>query len=151
MAASAGGLGAAMLAQTARGQARESGTLRVAHITDLHQMPSRNALKGIETGIDAMMRERPDLIVQTGDIMTGTMARPIDEAQRFMRDIESILGRDLGKPMIHAIGNHDIWGWTRSRSKATGDESTAAINISTGSTATDPPLRRFFGALVIRR
>lgn len=122
MVASAAGLGGAMLTRTPRVLAQDRRTLRVAHITDLHQMPARNALKGIETGIGEMMGHRPDLIVQTGDIMTGTMARPLDEARQHMRDIESVLGRDMGTPMIHAIGNHDIWGWTRSRSNATGNE-----------------------------
>lgn len=123
MAASAAGLSACVLARMTSAQHPSPSILRVAHITDLHQMPRRNALRGIEVGIEAMLRHKPDLILQTGDIMTGTMSRPLDEARQYMGEIEAILRRDLGVPMVHAIGNHDIWGWTRSRSDASGDES----------------------------
>jgi len=99
-----------------------SKAFRVAHLTDLHHQEKGDTLKGIESCLAHALEQKPDLILVGGDLMTGTMAQPIDVARRFMGDVSRVLGAQSKVPMLFSVGNHDMWGWNKTRSKATSDE-----------------------------
>jgi 3',5'-cyclic-AMP phosphodiesterase len=95
---------------------------KLAHLTDLHHQERSNSLKGIEACIEHVLTQSPDAILLGGDLMTGTMAQPLDVAKRFMGEVERVLKNIGNVPMYASVGNHDIWGWNKPRSKANGDE-----------------------------
>lgn len=99
-----------------------NGALRIAHLTDWHLMDRRHARAGLEAALAHTLAQKPGLILNGGDTMTHTMARPLDDARADMRVIEQLFRQQSDVPMIHAPGNHDIWGWTRAKSGATGRE-----------------------------
>jgi predicted MPP superfamily phosphohydrolase len=74
--------------------------LRIGHLTDSH-LGFRYSEANLAWGIAQMQRERPDLIVFTGDIVTHHWAIP--DVPRLLRGLEAPLG-------VYAVpGNHDHW------------------------------------------
>lgn len=77
--------------------------LRIGHLTDSH-LGFRYSEANLTWGVAQMQRERPDLIVLTGDIVTHHWAIP--DVPRLLHGLYAPLG-------IYAVpGNHDHWeGW----------------------------------------
>jgi len=98
--------------------------LRIAHLTDVHVQPELRAEQGMEACLRHALgqKDRPDLVLNGGDsIMDGfaaSAARTRTQWEVWDRALQH-LGRT---PIRHCIGNHDIWGWARGRSGATGTE-----------------------------
>ncbi|NWK43456.1 metallophosphoesterase family protein [Ralstonia pickettii] len=103
--------------------ALEPGTLRVAHLSDLHLRPQ--SVGGLEHGdlldkelqeatIEAVRDHQPDIVVISGDITDTGSARDFEEANRFFSALRTKLGSDV--PVIAVPGNHDlainpcVWG-----------------------------------------
>jgi len=102
---------------------RPRGTARLVHMTDWHHMPRRDALGGMRAALEHALRLKPDLILQGGDMMTHTMDKPLDEMRPFMADVIDLFNNQRRRvPMLHCLGNHDIWGWSHDKSGSTGDE-----------------------------
>lgn len=125
-AATAALLGAAPLAS---GATREPNTdrkraIRVAHLTDTHVQPERRAREGLEACLAHVqsLSDTPELILTGGDHIMDSFKR--DEARTKLQwGIYTDSFRDgCSIPAMHALGNHDIWGWHRKKSKTTGDE-----------------------------
>lgn len=98
--------------------------LRVIHMTDHHLMDfmnERGSREGIEAAYAHAMSFQPDYILNGGDLLTHSIQRPLEDVKK---DAETILGifPKSGVRIINACGNHDIWGWRKSRSGATGNE-----------------------------
>lgn len=98
--------------------------LRLAHLTDIHIKT-----KGVaESGLRACLRHVraldpvPDMILNGGDaIMDALAASP--EATQAQWDLwHRVWAEENTLPVVHCIGNHDIWGWQRSKAGATGEE-----------------------------
>jgi len=98
------------------------GALRAVHMTDWHLMDQRDALRGIGAALDHALALRPDLVLNTGDMLTHAMTRPLAEIRPDMDAIERAFARFDKVPTINTIGNHDVWGTLRAKSHATGDE-----------------------------
>lgn len=98
--------------------------LRFAHLTDIHVQPERAAGKGLAAALRHVhaLPDRPELILTGGDlIMDGFEAT--HERTRTQWDLfTSTFGDECTIPVEHCLGNHDIWGWNRKRSKTNGDE-----------------------------
>lgn len=100
--------------------------VRVLHMTDWHLMRHLNE-RGSERGLQEALRQalawQPQALLDTGDLMTHTISRPLADVQPDMQYVEELFASVPGHiQQIHAIGNHDIWGWDRVNSGATGDE-----------------------------
>lgn len=116
--------GSARAQPASGGPAARTRSLRIAHLTDVHVQPERGACDGLEQCLRHVMAldEAPSVIVTGGDmIMDGF------EADRARTALQWDLWRrhfaDLcALPVQHTLGNHDIWGWNKSRSGARGDE-----------------------------
>lgn len=100
--------------------------LRIAHITDAHVQPELKAGEGLSACLSAIGAlsgdDKPDVIFNTGDSIMDAMEH--DEAR-------TKLQWDLWKKCLadgprisfeHCIGNHDIWGVSKSKSKTSGNE-----------------------------
>ncbi len=99
-------------------------TLRFAHLTDMHVQPERKAGEGLTACLHSVqeLKDKPELIITGGDLIMDSLET--DEARtKAQWDVFTrVLKGECGLPVQHTIGNHDIWGWTRSKSKCTGDE-----------------------------
>ncbi|MBL8991358.1 MAG: metallophosphoesterase [Phycisphaerae bacterium] len=115
-AAPVGGAGA-----TVAGRTR---VLRLAHITDTHVQPERGAAEGLAMCLRRVQAVTPrvDMVITGGDLIMDGFAA--DEARtRTQWDILTKVFRDeCGLPVRHTLGNHDIWGWNKTKSRTTGGE-----------------------------
>jgi 3',5'-cyclic-AMP phosphodiesterase len=98
--------------------------VRLAHLTDIHLQPELSAAEGLADCLRHVqsLQDKPDLIVTGGDlIMDGYDA---DEARtRLQWELFSKTMKDgCSLRVEHTLGNHDIWGWQKERSKTTGSE-----------------------------
>jgi 3',5'-cyclic-AMP phosphodiesterase len=100
------------------------GGLRVAHLTDIHVQPERGGGRGMAACL-RHVRElaRPvDLILNTGDSIYDSYRRT-EERTKLLWDLwHKMLKDECALPLVNCIGNHDIWGWDKKRSKTTGEE-----------------------------
>ena len=98
--------------------------LRVAHMTDLHIQPEREAVKGVAAALHHVqaLHERPDLILTGGDLIMDSFAQ--DEARTKLQWglLRDTLKNECSIHIEHTLGNHDVWGWHKSKSRTRGDE-----------------------------
>lgn len=98
--------------------------LRLAHLTDFHIQPERRAADGAAACWKhlASLPEQPGLVITGGDLIMDGFER--DEARtRLQWELFTKTLRDgCGIPVRHCLGNHDIWGWNKPKSRTTGDE-----------------------------
>jgi len=96
------------------------GALRVVHLTDWHLMNQRGADRGLHVALQHALAQEPIALLDT---MTHTMSRPLAEVREDMSFVESLFDEVPGSiRCFHALGNHDVWGWDRDKSGATGEE-----------------------------
>lgn len=103
--------------------------LRLAHLTDLHIQPERDAVRGVAACLehvqslpDRSATAAPELIITGGDTIMDALATGRDRAQ-LQWDLWNKTKNDhCGLEVRSVIGNHDVWGWTRSKAGTTGDE-----------------------------
>ncbi len=79
--------------------AEQLGHLRIAHLTDLH-FGRVTPLAVQEAAVELTNRERPDLVVITGDLVCHSQLY-LDELVATLKRIEA--------PAIAVLGNHDYW------------------------------------------
>lgn len=98
--------------------------LRLAHLTDIHVQPELRAGEGMSACLRHVegQKEKPDLILTGGDMVMD--AFEADEARtRLQWDLfHKVLKENTSIPVEHCIGNHDIWGWNKAKSKTAGNE-----------------------------
>jgi Icc protein len=98
--------------------------LRIAHLTDLHIQPERAGGEGVAACLRHVqsLDSPPDLVLTGGDLIMDSFAT--DHARtRLQWDLfTGTLKRDCGIPVEHCLGNHDIWGWNKGKSRTTGQE-----------------------------
>lgn len=122
----AGGL-AAGLATTRAGEAHareRKRVLRVAHLTDFHVQPERRAPEGMAACLHHLqsLPDRADLILSGGDHVMDSARQDHDRTQVQWDVWKRVLKAENSLPLRSCIGNHDIWGWEREKSRATGNE-----------------------------
>ncbi len=113
----------AQSAPSATGGARRR-VVRVAHLTDIHVQPERRANEGMTACLGHMqeLAEPPDLVLIGGDSIMDCFEAD-DARTRVQWDLyRGILKNECSLRAYPCIGNHDIWGWCRSKSGCTGSE-----------------------------
>jgi 3',5'-cyclic-AMP phosphodiesterase len=98
--------------------------LRVAHLTDIHVQPERRAAEGMAACLRHVQSssDKPGLILSGGDHVMDA-ARQKRDRTRIQWDLwTNVLRAENSIPVRSCIGNHDIWGWDKEKSLATGDE-----------------------------
>jgi 3',5'-cyclic AMP phosphodiesterase CpdA len=106
----------------AAGAARRA--LRFAHLTDIHVQPERRAAEGMAACLRHVqaMPDPPGLIVTGGDLVMDVFEQPFDRTRALWDLFTSTLRAECSIPVKHCLGNHDIWGWHKSRSRTDGTE-----------------------------
>jgi 3',5'-cyclic-AMP phosphodiesterase len=98
--------------------------LRVAHLTDLHIQPERAAVDGVTAALHHVqsLDRMPDLILTGGDHIMDCFAH--DEARTKLQYelLRKTFKSENSIPVQYCIGNHDVWGWNKSKSKTSGNE-----------------------------
>lgn len=98
--------------------------LRVAHLTDAHVKPQGVA----ESGLRACLRHvhaldpQPDLIMTGGDAIMSSLGATEEKTEAQWAVWRRVWAEENRLPVEHCIGNHDCWGWQRSKAGTTGDE-----------------------------
>ena len=98
--------------------------LRFAHLTDVHVEPERAADHGMAACLDHVQAQsdKPEFILFGGDCVFDSMAH--DAARtRLQWDLwKRVLKDHCSLPAEFGIGNHDVFGWNKAKSKTTGAE-----------------------------
>jgi 3',5'-cyclic AMP phosphodiesterase CpdA len=68
------------------------------------------------------LADKPDLIVTGGDQVMDTFDQGSARTETLWELWRSCLKSENSLPVEHVLGNHDIWGWNRKKSKLSGDE-----------------------------
>jgi 3',5'-cyclic AMP phosphodiesterase CpdA len=55
--------------------------------------------------------DRPDMIIQGGDLIMDALVRDEASVKRQYDLAAQIFNRCCTIPVVHVIGNHDVWGW----------------------------------------
>lgn len=119
--------GGALLASAAPAPAQGPGrrpAVTFAHLTDIHVKPEGEARDGMARALRhaQVHPSRPEFIVNGGDAIDDALAVP----EQRVRDLWKLWGGTLAMnkalPVRHCVGNHDIFGWNRTKSGATGME-----------------------------
>jgi 3',5'-cyclic AMP phosphodiesterase CpdA len=96
--------------------------LRVAHMTDFHIQPEGGAPKGMAMALQHAMKQKPDVILTGGDLIMDSFAAT-ESRTKEQWDLYVKLIRDHTQgPVLHCLGNHDVWGWNKKASNTTGSE-----------------------------
>lgn len=117
----AGGLVQAREAEPPKGRKR---VLRLAHLTDVHVQPELNAPKGMAACLEHVQGQgdKPELILFGGDCVMDSFGQTRARTQTQWDLWHKLLQDHCSLPWEGCIGNHDVWGWSKSRSGATGEE-----------------------------
>lgn len=96
----------------------------IAHMTDMHVQPERRAGEGWTACLQHLsnLKQRPNMIVIGGDMIMD--AFEADDARTALQwDLFTRVLRDsTDLPVKYCLGNHDIWGWNKTKSGTTGSE-----------------------------
>ncbi len=103
-------LGALPLVGEAKAASRRR-VLRIAHITDLHVQPERGAALGMERCLEHAQGQKPDLIFMGGDQVMDCLQTDRGRVKQQWDVYNSVLRANQAAPVVHALGNHDVFGW----------------------------------------
>ena len=102
---------------------RKTRVARLAHLTDTHIQPELGANEGVQACLKHVATASPDLIVTGGDLIMDGFAADFDRT-KLQFDLFTKAFKDHAPCRVeHCLGNHDIWGWNKSKSKTKGNES----------------------------
>jgi 3',5'-cyclic AMP phosphodiesterase CpdA len=98
--------------------------IRVAHLTDIHVQPELRADAGMIACLHHVqsLMDKPELIVTGGDGIMDSFEADDARTQLQWDIFRRTLAAECSLPMVHCIGNHDIWGWNKRRSRTSGNE-----------------------------
>jgi 3',5'-cyclic AMP phosphodiesterase CpdA len=115
--------GAQVAVVPSAGAIRKRG-LRIAHLTDIHVQPELRAGEGLSACLRHVngLADKPDLIVTGGDQVFDSFDQGAERTQKLWDLWRSCFKNDNAVPVQHVLGNHDIWGWNKKKSKCTGEE-----------------------------
>jgi hypothetical protein len=98
--------------------------VRFAHFTDSHVYAKRNAAQGLTAAIRHVhaLADRPDFIINGGDAIYDALEES-REAVEGQWSLWKTAWQEHGSlPVRHCLGNHDVWGWDKAKSRTSGNE-----------------------------
>lgn len=98
--------------------------LTVAHLTDLHIQPELAAAEGLAKCLQRVqsLPVKPGLVITGGDLVMDAFDAGFDRAKTQFDLVTSVFKAECSLPVRHCLGNHDIFGWNKTKSKTTGTE-----------------------------
>ena len=103
---------------------RRKRALRVAHLTDIHVQPERSAADGLAACLRHVqsLADPPQLVLNGGDTVMDAFAQPAERAKVQADLFRAVMRQECSLPVEHCVGNHDVWGWDKGKSRTTGVE-----------------------------
>ena len=100
------------------------GSFRIAHLTDFHVQPERRGNEGMIACLRHVQSlERPPELILTGGDCVFDSFEANDARTQLQWDLyQTIFKSECSVNVRGCIGNHDIWGWRKSKSGCTGAE-----------------------------
>lgn len=98
--------------------------LRLAHITDIHVEPVGNSQAGMAACLEHIhnLEDPCDFILNGGDSIGDAIGHDQASVEGQWEAWNTVLRSHCRLPIYHCIGNHDVWGLDKERSKTTGTE-----------------------------
>lgn len=99
-------------------------SIRLAHLTDIHVQPELKADQGFAACLDhaQSLGDKPQLILTGGDSVMDCFDAGADRTKVQWDIWKKTLKDNCSIPVESSVGNHDVWGWNKAKSKTTGDE-----------------------------
>jgi Icc protein len=100
-------------------------SIRIAHMTDPHIQPERDAVAGVAACLHHIQSQadKPALLLTGGDHVMDAFEEPFDRADLQWKLLCKSFKDENSLPVHYCLGNHDIWGWNKGKSKTSGSES----------------------------
>jgi 3',5'-cyclic AMP phosphodiesterase CpdA len=132
-------------AQDQKPKADRKRVLRLAHLTDMHVQPERRGAAGLTACLRHVQSQPdpPELILTGGDTIMDCMAEDHARTRLQWELWQKILKAECSLPVESCIGNHDVWGWNKQKSKTTGDEPLYGKKWAMEMFGVDSPYRSF--------
>lgn len=104
--------------------AKRRRVLRIAHLTDIHVQPERAAGDGMAECLRhaQSLEDPPNIIFNGGDAIMDSLATDKARAKTQWDLWQRVLKQECTLPIVHCIGNHDVWGWNKTKSGCNGNE-----------------------------
>ncbi len=99
-------------------------SIRLAHMTDIHVQPEKRAGEGLAACLHHVQsqKDRPDLILTGGDTIMDCMDATYDRTMTQWDLWHAVMKSENAIPVESCLGNHDVFGWNKTKSRTTGDE-----------------------------
>jgi len=103
---------------------RDAEPLVFAHLSDMHIRPTGAGPAGLARCLAHVHAHpaKPKFILNGGDIVMSLLGATEESAKGQWEALHAVLNEHNKLPMYHMLGNHDCWGWQRTRAGTTGDE-----------------------------
>jgi len=103
--------------------AKRKRILRIAHLTDIHVQPEGAAPEGMARALRSVqeLTDKPDIIFTGGDSVMDSLKADKARTKAQWEVFKSVLKNECSLPVVHCIGNHDVWGWGLEDEIAKGD------------------------------
>ena len=104
---------AASACQAAPPSGKPERLLRIAHLTDIHIEQRSDARQGMAKALAHAQAQAdpPAFILNTGDSIMDSLETPKEYSLARWDLFNEILEQECSLPVVHAIGNHDVFGW----------------------------------------
>lgn len=101
-----------------------SRVLRVAHLSDIHVQPEKQAREGLAACLRHVqaLTDVPQLILTGGDLIFDSFDTPFERSSMLWDILLKTFKDESSIPVEHTLGNHDIFGWNKQKAGTTGDE-----------------------------
>lgn len=98
--------------------------VRIAHLTDFHVQPERGGGEGMASCLRHCMaqKDRPSMVITGGDLIMDAFDQDAVRTKLQWDLFTRVMKDENGVPVHHTLGNHDIWGWNKDKSKTSGSE-----------------------------
>ncbi|MCL4705704.1 metallophosphoesterase [bacterium] len=98
--------------------------LRLAHLTDIHVQPELNAVAGMARALQHAqnLQDKPEIIFNGGDAIMDALGADKARTQTQWQLWQSVLQNECSLPIVHCIGNHDVWGWKAKKTAISSDK-----------------------------
>ncbi|MGX5689643.1 metallophosphoesterase family protein [Arcticibacter tournemirensis] len=85
--------------------------LRIAHITDIHIQPEKNAAEKFAACLRFIhsLSDRPDVIFSTGDHVMDSLDQSKERVKQQWDVWNRVVKAENSLPIHHCLGNHDCW------------------------------------------
>jgi len=99
-------------------------SVRFVHFTDVHVSSKRSAPKGLAKAIQHVqeLNDKPEFILNGGDAIGDALEVGREEVELQWKLWKEAWKEQGTLPVRHCLGNHDIWGWDKAKSKTEGNE-----------------------------